>query len=149
MPVYQVRRLNDWLDESAAEPRFTTTLSGLFAVVALLLAAVGVYGVLSYSVAQRAQEIGVRMAVGAERGQIMRLVLTAGMTWALTGIGIGLFGAFALSHVLRTLLFEVGVRDPITFSTVGVLLALVAMLACYIPAARATRIDPLIALRSE
>jgi putative ABC transport system permease protein len=105
--------------------------------------------VLSYSVAQRTQEIGVRMAVGAERGQIMRLVLTAGMTWALTGIGIGLLGAVALSHVLRTLLFEVGVRDPITFSTVGVLLALVAMLACYIPAARATRIDPLIALRSE
>ena len=149
MPVYQVRRLNDWLDESAAQPRFTTTLSGLFAVVALLLAAVGVYGVLSYSVAQRTQEIGVRMAIGAERGQIMRLVLTGGMTWALAGIGIGLLGAFALSHVLRTLLFEVGVRDPITYSTVGVLLALVAMLACYIPAARATRIDPLLALRSE
>ena len=148
-PVYQVRRLQDWLEESAAEPRFTTTLSGVFAVVALLLAAVGVYGVLSYSVAQRTQEIGVRMAIGAERGQVMRLVLRGGMAWALTGITIGLLSAFALSRVLGSLLFEVGARDPITYSTVGVMLALVAMLACYIPAARATRIDPVIALRTE
>ena len=107
-PVYQVRRLHDWLDESAAQPRFTTTLSGVFALVALLLAAVGVYGVLSYSVAQRTQEIGVRMAIGAERAQILRLVLRGGMAWALTGIAIGLLGAFALSRVLGTLLFEVG-----------------------------------------
>ena len=148
-PVYQVRRLHDWLDESAAQPRFTTTLTGGFAVVALLLAAVGVYGVLSYSVAQRTQEIGVRMAIGAQRGQIMRLILRGGMAWALTGITIGLLSAFALSRVLETLLFDVGARDPITYSTVGVMLALVAMLACYIPAARATRIDPVIALRAE
>jgi len=148
-PVYQVRRLQDWLEESAAEPRFTTTLSGVFAVVALLLAAAGVYGVLSYSVAQRTQEIGVRMAIGAERGQVMRLVLRGGMAWALTGITIGLLSAFALSRVLGSLLFEVGARDPITYSTVGVMLALVAMLACHIPAARATRIDPVIALRTE
>ena len=148
-PVYQVRRLHDWLDESAAQPRFTTTLSGVFALVALLLAAVGVYGVLSYSVAQRTQEIGVRMAIGAERAQILRLVLRGGMAWALPGIAIGLLGAFALSRVLGTLLFEVGPRDPITYSTVGVMLALVAMLACYIPAARATRIDPMTALRTE
>jgi putative ABC transport system permease protein len=124
-------------------------LSGVFAVVALLLAAVGVYGVLSYSVAQRAQEIGVRMAVGAERAQILRLVLRGGMAWALPGIAIGLLGALALSRVLGTLLFEVGPRDPITYSAVGVMLARVAMLACYIPAARATRIDPVIALRAE
>ncbi len=148
-PVSQVRRLRDWLDESAAQPRFTTTLSGVFAVVALLLAAVGVYGVLSYSVAKRTQEIGVRMAIGAQRPQIVRLILRGGMAWALTGITIGLLGAFALSRVLGTLLFEVGARDPITYSTVGVVLALVAMLACYIPAARATRIDPVIALRAE
>ena len=106
-PVYQVRRLHDWLDESAAQPRFTTTLSGVFALVALLLAAVGVYGVLSYSVAQRTQEIGVRMAIGAQRAQILRLVLRGGMAWALAGIAIGLLGAFALSRVLGTLLFEV------------------------------------------
>jgi putative ABC transport system permease protein len=148
-PVYQVRRLHDGLDESAAQPRFTTTLSGVFALVALLLAAVGVYGVLSYSVAQRTQEIGVRMAMGAQRAQILRLVLRGGMAWAFAGIAIGLLGAFAFSRVLGTLLFEVGARDPITYSMVGVTLALVAMLACYIPAARATRIDPVIALRAE
>jgi predicted permease len=148
-PVYQVRRLHEWLGESAAQPRFTTRLAGLFALVALLLAAVGVYGVLSYSVAQRTQEIGLRMAIGAERAQILRLVLRGGMAWALTGIAIGLLGAFVLSRVLGTLLFEVGARDPITYSIVGVTLALVAMLACWIPAARATRIDPMIALRAE
>jgi putative ABC transport system permease protein len=148
-PVYQVRRLDEWLDESAAQPRFTTRLSGVFALVALLLAAVGVYGVLSYSVAQRTQEIGVRMAIGAERGQILRLVLRGGMAWVLPGIAIGLLGALALSRVLGALLFEVGPRDPITYSAVGVMLALVATLACYSPAARATRIDPVIALRAE
>jgi putative ABC transport system permease protein len=148
-PMYQVRRLHDWLDESAAQPRFTTTLSGVFALVALLLAAVGVYGVLSYSVAQRTQEIGLRMAIGAARGQIMRLILQGGMAWALTGIAIGLLSALALSRVLGTLLFEVTARDPITYFMVGVMLALVAMLACCIPAARATRIDPVIALRTE
>jgi putative ABC transport system permease protein len=148
-PVYQVRRLDDWLDESTAQPRFTTTLSGVFALVALLLAAVGVYGVLSYSVGQRTQEIGVRMAIGAGRAQILRLVLRGAMAWALPGIAIGLLGAFAISRVLGTLLFEVGARDPSTYSTVGVMLALVAMLACYLPAARATRIDPVIALRAE
>jgi putative ABC transport system permease protein len=148
-PVYQVRRLSDWLDESTAQPRFITTLSGVFALVALLLAAVGVYGVLSYSVVQRTQEIGVRMAIGAERSQILRLVLRGGMARALPGIAIGLLGAFALSRVLETLLFDVTAHDPITYSTVGVMLALVAAVACYIPAARATRIDPVIALRTE
>jgi putative ABC transport system permease protein len=148
-PVNQVRRLNDWLDESTAEPRFTTTLSGAFAVVALLLAAVGVYGVLSYSVSQRTQEIGVRMAIGAERSQIMRLVLRSGMAWALAGIAIGLAGAFALGRGLSALLFEVTARDPITYAAAGAMLALVALLACYIPAARATRVDPMIALRTD
>jgi len=148
-PVYQVRRLRDWLDESTAQPRFTTTLSGVFALVALLLAAVGVYGVLSYSVSQRTQEIGVRMAIGAERAEIMRLVLRGGLSWAFSGIAIGLLSAFALSRVLGILLFEVRARDPITYAAVGVTLALVAMLACYIPAFRATRIDPVIALRAE
>jgi putative ABC transport system permease protein len=148
-PVYQVRRLRDWLDESAAQPRFTTTLSGVFALVALLLAAVGVYGVLAYSVAQRTREIGVRMAIGAGHAQILCLVIGNGIAWALPGIAIGLLGALALSRVLETLLFGVGPRDPITFSAVGVMLALVAMLACYVPAARATRIDPMRALRTE
>jgi ABC-type antimicrobial peptide transport system permease subunit len=141
--------MQDVAARTDAQPRFTTTLTGVFALVALLLAAVGVYGVLSYSVAQRTQEFGVRMAIGAERAQIMRLVLRGGMTWALTGIAIGLLGALALSRVLGALLFEVGARDPITYATVGATLALVAMLACCIPAARATRIDPMMALRTE
>jgi putative ABC transport system permease protein len=148
-PVYQVRRLRDWLDESASQPRSTTTLSGVFAVVALLLAAVGVYGVLSYSVAQRTQEIGLRMAIGARRGQIVALVLRGGLSWALAGIAVGLLGAFAISRVLGTLLFEVKPRDPITYIVVGVVLATIATIACCIPAIRATRIDPLIALRAE
>jgi putative ABC transport system permease protein len=148
-PITQVRRLQDWLEDSAAQPRFTTTLSGVFALVALLLAAVGIYGVLSYSVAQRTQEIGVRMAIGAQRPQIMRLVLRGGMLWAVTGIAIGLLSALALSRALGTLLFEIGARDPVTYAAVGVTLALIAMLACFIPAARATRIDPMVALRAE
>ncbi len=148
-PLYQVRRLHEWLDESAAQPRFTTTLSGVFAVVALLLAAVGVYGVLWYSVAQRTQEIGVRMAIGAQRAQILRLVMRGGMAWALGGIAVGLLGAFALSRGIGTLLYGVTAHDPVTYSTVGLMLAVVAMLACYIPAARAIRIDPVIALRAE
>jgi predicted permease len=148
-PVSQVRRLREWLDESAAQPRFTTTLSTIFALVALLLAAVGVYGVLSFSVAQRTREIGLRMAIGAERSKIMRLVVQGGMTWALLGIAIGLVAASALSQVLATQLFDVRARDPITYLTVGGLLAVTATLACCIPAARATRIDPMIVLRSE
>jgi predicted permease len=148
-PVYQVRRLRDWLDESASQPRSTTALSGVFALVALLLAAVGVYGVLSYSIAQRTQEIGLRMAIGARRGQIVALVLRSGLSWAVAGIAIGLLGAFAISRVLGTLLFEVRPRDPITYVAVGVMLAAIATIACCIPAVRATRIDPLIALRSE
>jgi ABC-type antimicrobial peptide transport system permease subunit len=148
-PVYQVRRLRDWVDESASQPRFTTTLSGTFALVALLLAAVGVYGVLSYSVAQRMQEIGLRMAIGARRAQIVAMVLRGGLSWALAGIAIGLIGAFAISRVLGTLLFEVKPRDPITYATAGVMLAAIAAIACCIPAARATRIDPVIALRAD
>ncbi len=148
-PVYQLRRMRDWLDESSSQPRSTTTLSGVFAVVALLLAAVGVYGVLSYSVAQRTQEIGVRMAIGARRSQIVALVLRNGMSWALAGIAIGLLGAFQISSAIGTLLFEVKPGDPITYAAAGVTLAAIATLACCIPAVRATRIDPLIALRSE
>jgi putative ABC transport system permease protein len=148
-PVYQVRRLRDWVDESASQPRFTTTLSGMFALVALLLAAVGVYGVLSYSVAQRTQEIGLRMAIGARRAQIVAMVMQGGLSWALAGIAIGLIGAFAISRVLGTLLFEVKPRDPITYAAAGAMLAAIAAIACCIPAARATRIDPVIALRAE
>jgi putative ABC transport system permease protein len=148
-PVTQVRRLGDWLDETAAEPRFTSFLSSAFAGVALILAAVGIYGVLAGAVAQRTKEIGVRMAVGAARGQIVRMILRWGFTVAGSGIAIGLVAAVALSPVLEALLFGVTSRDPVTYVVVGATLATVALLACYVPAARATKIDPLIALRCD
>lgn len=147
--VSQVRRLRDWLDETAAEPRFTSFLSGAFAGVALVLAAVGIYGVLAGAVAQRTREIGVRVAVGASRGQIVRMILRWGFSVAATGIAIGLAAAAALSPVLGALLFGVTSRDPITYVAVGALLATVALAACYLPAARAMRIDPLLALRGD
>jgi len=148
-PVYQVRSLHEWLAESTARPRITTALIGTFAILALLLASVGVYGVLSYSVGQRTQEIGVRMALGATRGDVMRLALQGGMTWAGAGITLGLIGALSLSRVLATLLFAVPARDPITFGAVGAALAIVALTACYLPARRAARIDPMVAVRSD
>jgi putative ABC transport system permease protein len=148
-PVTQVRRLRDWLDETAAEPRFTSFLSSAFAGVALILAAVGIYGVLAGAVAQRTKEIGVRMAVGAARVQIVRMILRWGLTIAASGIAIGLVAAVALSPVLEALLFGVTSRDPVTYVIVGATLAAVALLACYVPAARATKIDPLIALRGD
>lgn len=148
-PIYQVRSMEDWLGESAAQPRLTTMLAGAFALTALLLAAIGVYGVLAYSVGQRTQEIGVRMAMGAQRWQVLLLVLRGGITSAAGGIALALAGALALTRVLASLLFEVPARDPITFAAVGAILVLVALAACYIPAARATRIDPTFALRIE
>jgi predicted permease len=148
-PIYEVRSLRDWLGESTAQPRLTTMLTGVFALTAVLLAAVGIYGVLSYSVGLRTQEIGVRMAMGAARGGIVRLVLRQGMAWALAGIAIGMLAGLALSRVLGNLLVEIGARDPITYGAVAAMLTLVATLACYIPAARATRIDPVMALRAD
>jgi putative ABC transport system permease protein len=147
--IYDVRSLDEWLDESAAQPRITTMLAGAFASMALLLAAVGIYGVLSYSVGQRTQEIGVRMAMGAGRRRVVLLVLRGAMMWAGGGIALGLLGALALNRVVASLLFDVPPRDPLTFAAVGTALALVALTACYGPVARATRINPILALRSE
>ena len=149
LPLYQVRTLNEWLSESAAQPRLTTTLTAAFGVLALLLAAVGIYGVVSYSVEQRTAEMGLRMAVGATPGQILLLMLRGGMAWAAMGIVIGLIGALALSQALASVLFEVQAQDPITFALVGVVLAGVALIACFVPARHASRIDPLAALRYD
>jgi putative ABC transport system permease protein len=148
-PVAAVRTMNDWIDTSAATPRFNTLLLGLFAVVALLLATTGIYGVMSYVVAQRTHEIGVRMALGAGRWNVLNLVLRQGMGLVLIGVVLGLFGAFAVTRVMSALLFGVTAKDPFTFAVVAVLLALVAFVACYIPARRATKVDPLVALRYE
>jgi putative ABC transport system permease protein len=149
VPIYHIQTMAQVLGSSVAQPRFSMLVVGLFAALALVLAVVGIYGVMAYSVSRRAHEIGVRMALGARTSQVLKLVLKEGMTLTLLGIAIGIFGAFALTRMMATLLFGVGPKDPITFIGVAALLAVVAFVACYIPARRATRVDPLVALRYE
>jgi predicted permease len=135
--------------ESISNRRFNLLLVGIFALAALLLAIAGVFGVLAYSVAQRTQEIGVRIALGATRGQILKMVLGQGLITVAIGIAIGLVGSFLLTRTMRSMLFEIGPNDPLTMVGIAVLLTLVALVASYIPARRATRVDPMIALRYE
>ena len=149
VPLSQVRELGEIVDENVAPRRLSVLLLSAFAALALVLSAVGIYGVMSYMVTQRTQEIGVRIALGAQRGDVMRLVLRNGMALLLVGLGIGLAGAFALSRFLQSLLFEVKSTDIMTFASVPFLLAAVAFLACYLPARRATLVDPVIALRND
>jgi putative ABC transport system permease protein len=141
--------MNKLLADVTARPRFMLWLLGVFALVALLLTGVGVYGVLAYLVAQSTREIGIRMALGAETRAVLMLTLWQGMGLVLLGVSVGLLGAWALTRLLKTLLFGVSVTDPLTFVVVALLLALVALLACWVPARRATKVDPLIALRHE
>ena len=148
-PVAAVKTMDEWLTTSVSAPRYRTSLLGLFALVALILASTGIYGVMSYSVAQRTHEIGVRMALGAGRFHVLKLVVRQGMGLVGIGVACGLLGAVALTRVLSSLLFQVTPKDPLTFTAVAVFLTLVALVACYIPARRATKVDPLVALRYE
>jgi putative ABC transport system permease protein len=148
-PIAAIRPMTEWVAMSAAGARYRTTLLGLFALLAMILAATGIYGVMSYSVAQRTQEIGVRMALGARPLDVLKLVVRQGMMLALIGAIVGLAGALALTRVMSSLLFGVTERDPITFVAVAALLIVVAFISCFVPAHRATRVDPLIALRCE
>jgi putative ABC transport system permease protein len=148
-PVSDVRSLHKVMSEWVDRPRFNTILLGLFAGLATLLAGVGIFGVMSYLVTLRIREIGLRMALGAQPGQVLRLILKQGLLLTGTGIAVGLAGALALTRVLSSLLFEVGSTDPSIFAAIVLLLTFVSLIACYIPARRATRVDPLIAMRSE
>jgi putative ABC transport system permease protein len=144
-----VRTMDEWVSRSTATPRYRTTLLGLFAALAMVLAATGIYGVMSYSVSQRTHEIGVRMALGARNGDVLRLVVSQGMLLVVVGLAIGLVAALGLTRLMESLLFGVTAKDPLTFVAVAGLLAVVAFIACYIPARRATKVDPLTALRYE
>jgi putative ABC transport system permease protein len=148
-PIANIRSMDQILLSMAGEARFRTLLLGVFATVALFLSAIGIYGVIAYSVAQRTREIGIRIALGAPIRDMAGLVIWQGMKFALIGVGIGICGALAVTRVLSSLLFNVGITDPLTFIGVATLLALVALLACYVPARRAMKVDPMVALRSE
>jgi putative ABC transport system permease protein len=148
-PIYDIRTMEKIRDDSIAPERFTLFLLGAFAFVAMLLAVVGIYGVMSYTVAQRTHEIGIRMALGARATDVIRLVVGHGMILALIGTGFGLIGAFAATRVMSSLLFGISATDVLTFLLVSLLLIIVALVACLLPARRAAKTDPLVALRYE
>jgi putative ABC transport system permease protein len=147
--ITDVRTMNDVLATSIASRRFSTTLLGLFAAVALVLAGIGIYGVIAYTVSQRTYEIGLRMALGAQRGGVLALVLGEGVRLTAVGLALGLASAFALTRLVRSLLVDVSAVDPLTFAAVGVGLLGVGMLASALPARRAMRVLPTEALRGE
>ena len=149
VPVYQVVTMDQLLNRSVAPQRFDVFLLGLFAALALVLATIGIYGVLSFGVGQRTHEIGIRIALGAHPRDILRLIIRQGLQLVLVGLILGIGASLALTRFMSALLFEVSATDPITFTVVAVLLTIVALLACYIPARRAMRTDPMVALRHE
>jgi len=148
-PAVRTRSLDDVVSRSIAAPRFTTALLSVFAGLALILAAIGIYGVLSFIVAQRTAELGIRMALGASASDVLRLVVGQGMRPVIIGLAVGLLAALALARVLQGFLFGVAQTDPGTYVTVTVVLSSAAILACYLPARRAARVDPMTALRAE
>jgi putative ABC transport system permease protein len=149
LPVPVIRTMDSVISSTLAQPRLQSGLLGLFATAALLLAAVGLYGVLAYTVAQRRQEIGIRMSLGAQKHDVLALVLAQGMKLALMGAGLGLAGALALTRLIQSLLYGISPTDPLTFIAVLILLLVVALLACWVPARRAAKLNPTEALRYE
>jgi putative ABC transport system permease protein len=148
-PITAVSTMDQLLARTLSEAKFRLLLFGLFGVLALLLAAIGIYGVMATSVSQRTHEIGLRMALGAQKRDVLRLIIRQGMTSVIVGIGAGLAFAFALTRLMSTLLFGVTPTDPATLALITILLGIVALLACYLPARRAMKVDPLVALRYE
>jgi ABC-type transport system, involved in lipoprotein release, permease component len=149
IPLTSVRVFDEYISRSLARPRFNTLLLSIFAGVALILTAIGIYGVLAYSVAQRTSEIGIRIALGAGKSSIFRLIVGQAMTLVGISLLLGLAGAFAATRLLNSLLFGVGASDPGTFAGIVLLVSIVAFIAAWLPARRATRVDPIIALRTE
>ncbi len=149
LPVSNVASMDDVMSANRARPRFLTLLLTLFSAVSLSLAALGIYGVISYLVAQRTNEIGIRMALGAQAGDVVRLIGATGLRLAVAGTVIGAVGALVLTRFLSGLLFGVSSMDPLTFVAMAATLGAVTLLACYVPARRASRVDPLVALRYE
>jgi putative ABC transport system permease protein len=149
LPIYGVRTLDSFVAENVAQRRLSVLLLSFFAGLALLLAAVGIYGVMSYSVTQRHHEIGIRMALGAKTGDVVNMVVRQGAFLAVAGVGVGLIGAFLITRLMARLLYGVRPSDPVTFFAVALLLSIVAVSASYIPARRAAKVDPMVALRYE
>jgi putative ABC transport system permease protein len=149
IPLTQVRVFDEYMSRTLAKPRFNALLLSIFAGTALLLTAIGIYGVLAYSVSQRTNEIGIRIALGAAQANIFRLIVGQAMLLVAISMAIGLLGAFMATHFLSSLLYGVAAWDPITFASIATLIAAVAFLACWLPARRAARVDPVVALRAE
>jgi ABC-type antimicrobial peptide transport system permease subunit len=149
IPIYDLHTMQDVVSESVAQPRFYMLLLAAFAGLALLLAALGIYGVISYSVTQRTRELGIRIALGATQERVVRLIISQGMLLTVGGVAVGLVGAYWLVHLLAALLYGVSTTDKTTFAAVAAVLLGVAWLASYLPARRASRVDPVIAMRTD